>query len=38
MKKWLFSAVLSALAVLATATMSMACWIIYYQPETPQKR
>ncbi|HHT04792.1 MAG TPA: cyclic lactone autoinducer peptide [Hydrogenispora sp.] len=38
MRKWIFSAILSVLAVLATSTMSMACWILYYQPEAPQKR
>ncbi|NLM37059.1 MAG: cyclic lactone autoinducer peptide [Firmicutes bacterium] len=37
MKKWLLSAVLSVLAVLATCTMSMACLLLFYQPEIPQK-
>ncbi|HHW11745.1 MAG TPA: cyclic lactone autoinducer peptide [Firmicutes bacterium] len=37
MRKWILSVVLSVLAVLATCTMSMACLLLFYQPEIPQK-
>ncbi|NLC53860.1 MAG: cyclic lactone autoinducer peptide [Firmicutes bacterium] len=37
MRKWICSALLSVLAILATCSMSMACLILFYQPELPQK-